>query len=95
MKTHFTDRGIPVLIGEYRAGVKPARLGLAIGGAGAVLEFEHVEGRAADRSVLQSAHERVVVDERSRTLLEKDLPMTDLILDRGVRRLLGSRDARP
>ncbi|WP_457445319.1 cellulase family glycosylhydrolase [Roseateles sp. P5_E4] len=25
---YFTDRGIPVLIGEYRAGVKPASLGL-------------------------------------------------------------------
>ena len=25
---YFTDRGIPVLIGEYRAGVKPSSLGL-------------------------------------------------------------------
>ena len=28
MKTHFTDRGIPVLIGEYKAEIKPSNLGL-------------------------------------------------------------------
>ena len=31
----------------------------------------------------------LLVDERSRTFLEKDVPMSDLILKRGVRRLLG------
>jgi carboxyl-terminal processing protease len=32
----------------------------------------------------------LVVDERVRTFLEKDAPIDDLILDRGVRRLLGN-----
>ena len=31
----------------------------------------------------------LLVDERSRTFLEKDVPMSELILKRGVRRLLG------
>ena len=31
----------------------------------------------------------LLVDERSRTYLEKDTPMTELILRRGIRRLLG------
>ncbi|HBL29924.1 MAG TPA: hypothetical protein DD490_24055, partial [Acidobacteria bacterium] len=34
----------------------------------------------------------LLVDERSRTFLEKDVPMTDLILKRGVRRLLGGEE---
>jgi carboxyl-terminal processing protease len=34
----------------------------------------------------------LLVDERSRTYLEKDVPMTDLILKRGVRRLLGGEE---
>jgi carboxyl-terminal processing protease len=34
----------------------------------------------------------LLVDERSRTFLEKDVPMSDLILRRGVRRLLGGEE---
>jgi hypothetical protein len=32
------------------------------------------------------------VDERSRTYLEKDVPMSELILRRGIHRLLGTED---
>jgi carboxyl-terminal processing protease len=34
----------------------------------------------------------LLVDERSRTFLEKDVPMSELILKRGVRRLLGGEE---
>ena len=46
-------------------------------------------GRTRSRSS-ESLKPDVLVDERARTFLEKDAPIDDLILERGVHRLLGT-----
>ena len=83
------------LVGERTFG-HAGRQGAAELSNGGRLFYTEAFYTGPDRKALhESLRPDVVVDERSRTLIEKDLPMTDLILDRGVRRLLGSRDARP
>jgi carboxyl-terminal processing protease len=47
------------------------------------------------KPLLEPLRPDLLVDERSRTLPEKDVPMAELILKRGVHRLLGGEGARP
>ena len=83
------------LVGERTFG-HAGREGVAELSSGGRLFFTEAFYTGPDGKPLQEAlRPDVVVDERSRTLLEKDVPMTDLIVDRGVRRLLAGKDARP
>ena len=83
------------LVGERTFG-HAGRQGAAELSKGGRLFYTEAFYTGPDGKPLQEAlRPDVVVDERSRTLLEKDLPMSDLILERGVRRLLGSGGARP
>ena len=82
------------LVGERTFG-HAGRLGTADLSTGGRLLFTEAFYTGPDREPLQEALKPdLLVDERSRTYLEKDVPMSELILRRGVRRLRGE-DAEP
>ena len=77
------------LVGERTFG-HAGRLGTADLSSGGRLLFTEAFYTGPDREPLQEALKPdLLVDERSRTYLEKDVPMTELILRRAVRRLRG------
>jgi carboxyl-terminal processing protease len=77
------------LVGERTFG-HAGRLGTADLSTGGRLLFTEAFYTGPDREPLQEALKPdLLVDERSRTYLEKDVPMTELILRRAVRRLRG------
>ena len=82
------------LVGERTFG-HAGRLGTVDLTSGGRLLYTEAFYTGPDREPLQDALKPdLLVDERSRTYLEKDVPMTELILRRGVRRLQG-QDAEP
>ena len=82
------------LVGERTFG-HAGRLGTADLSSGGRLLFTEAFYTGPDREPLQEALKPdLLVDERSRTYLEKDVPMTELILLRAVRRLRG-QDTEP
>lgn len=77
------------LVGERTFG-HAGRLGAADLSTGGRLLFTEAFYTGPDREPIQeSLKPDLLVDERSRTYLEKDVPMSELILRRGVRRLRG------
>jgi carboxyl-terminal processing protease len=77
------------LVGERTFG-HAGRLGTAELSNGGRLLFTEAFFTGPDKAPLKDALKPdLLVDERSRTYLEKDVPMTELILRRGIRRLLG------
>ncbi|HET9227074.1 MAG TPA: S41 family peptidase [Thermoanaerobaculia bacterium] len=77
------------LVGERTFG-HAGRLGAADLSTGGRLLFTEAFYTGPDREPIQEALKPdLLVDERSRTYLEKDVPMSELILRRGVRRLRG------
>jgi C-terminal processing protease CtpA/Prc len=77
------------LVGERTFG-HAGRQGVADLSSGGRLLFTDAFYTGPDNKPLKEALKPdLVVDERSRTYLEKDVPIGDLILKRGVRRLLG------
>ncbi len=77
------------LVGERTFG-HAGRLGTADLSNGGKLLFTEAFFTGPDKAPLKdSLKPDLLVDERSRTYLEKDVPMTELILRRGVHRLLG------
>jgi carboxyl-terminal processing protease len=78
------------LVGERTFG-HAGRLGTAELSSGGRLLFTEAFYTGPDKAPIQDALKPdLLVDERSRTYLEKDVPMSELILRRGVRRLLGN-----
>ena len=78
------------VFGQLAAG----RQGAAELSTGGQLLFTEAFYTGPDKQPLnESLKPDLLVDERSRTYLEKDTPMTELILRRGVRRLLGEDTA--
>ena len=81
------------LVGERTFG-HAGRQGSAELSTGGQLLFTDAFYTGPDKLPLnESLKPDLLVDERSRTYLEKDTPMTELILRRGVRRLLGEDTA--
>lgn len=77
------------LVGERTFG-HAGRLGTAELSNGGRLLFTEAFYTGPDKEPIKEAIKPdLLVDERSRTYLEKDVPMSELILRRGVRRLLG------
>jgi carboxyl-terminal processing protease len=77
------------LVGERTFG-HAGRLGTADLSNGGKLLFTEAFFTGPDKAPLKDALKPdLLVDERSRTYLEKDVPMTELILRRGIHRLLG------
>jgi len=77
------------LVGERTFG-HAGRQGVADLSSGGRLLFTDAFYTGPDKKPLKEALKPdLVVDERSRTYLEKDVPIGELILKRGVRRLLG------
>ena len=77
------------LVGERTFG-HAGRQGSADLSSGGRLLFTEAFYTGPDKKPLNEALKPdLLVDERSRTYLEKDTPMSDLILRRGIRRLLG------
>lgn len=77
------------LVGERTFG-HAGRLGTAELSNGGRLLFTEAFFTGPDKAPLKEALKPdLLVDERSRTYLEKDVPMTELILRRGIHRLLG------
>jgi carboxyl-terminal processing protease len=77
------------LVGERTFG-HAGRLGTAELSNGGRLLFTDAFFTGPDKAPLKEALKPdLLVDERSRTYLEKDVPMTELILRRGIHRLLG------
>lgn len=77
------------LVGERTFG-HAGRLGTAELSNGGRLLFTEAFFTGPDKAPLKDALKPdLLVDERSRTYLEKDVPMTELILRRGIHRLLG------
>jgi len=77
------------LVGERTFG-HAGKLGTTALSTGGQLLFTEAFYTGPDKApIREGLRPDLVVDERSRTYLEKDLPMDELILDRGVRRLLG------
>lgn len=77
------------LVGERTFG-HAGRQGMAELSTGGRLLFTEAFYTGPDKKPLnEGLKPDLVVDERSRTYLEKDIPINDLILRRGVRRLLG------
>ena len=77
------------LVGERTFGYA-GRQGSADLSTGGRLLFTDAFYTGPDKQPLnQELTPDLLVDERSRTFLEKDVPMSELILKRGVRRLLG------
>ncbi|HYU35405.1 MAG TPA: S41 family peptidase [Thermoanaerobaculia bacterium] len=80
------------LVGERTFGYA-GRQGSADLSSGGRLLFTDAFYTGPDKHPLnQELTPDLLVDERSRTFLEKDVPMSDLILKRGVRRLLGGEE---
>lgn len=80
------------LVGERTFG-HAGRLGTAELSNGGRLLFTEAFFTGPDKAPLKDALKPdLLVDERSRTYLEKDVPMTELILRRGIHRLLGTED---
>ena len=78
------------LVGERTFGYA-GRQGMAELSTGGRLLFTEAFYTGPDKQPLREALKPdLLVDERSRTYLEKDVPMTELILKRGVQRLLGT-----
>jgi C-terminal processing protease CtpA/Prc len=76
-------------VGERTFG-HAGRQGVADLSSGGRLLFTDAFYTGPDKKPLKEALKPdLLVDERSRTYLEKDVPIGDLILKRGVRRLLG------
>jgi C-terminal processing protease CtpA/Prc len=81
------------LVGERTFG-HAGRQGAAELSTGGQLLFTEAFYTGPDKLPLnESLKPDLLVDERSRTYLEKDTPMSELILRRGVRRLLGEDTA--
>jgi carboxyl-terminal processing protease len=81
------------LVGERTFG-HAGRQGLADLSSGGRLLFTDAFYTGPDKKPIKEALKPdLQVDERSRTYLEKDLPIGELILKRGVRRLLGEESA--
>ena len=81
------------LVGERTFG-HAGRLGTAELSNGGRLLFTEAFFTGPDKAPLKDALKPdLLVDERSRTYLEKDVPMSELILRRGVHRLLGDDEA--
>jgi C-terminal processing protease CtpA/Prc len=77
------------LVGERTFG-HAGRLGTADLSNGGKLLFTEAFFTGPDKAPLKEALKPdLLVDERSRTYLEKDVPMSELILRRGIHRLLG------
>lgn len=77
------------LVGERTFG-HAGRLGTAELSNGGRLLFTEAFYTGPDKAPIQEALKPdLLVDERSRTYLEKDVPMSELILRRGIRRLRG------
>ena len=77
------------LVGERTFGYA-GRQGTAELSSGGRLLYTEAFYTGPDKKPLREALKPdLLVDERSRTYLEKDVPMTELILKRAVRRLLG------
>jgi carboxyl-terminal processing protease len=77
------------LVGERTFG-HAGRLGTAELSNGGRLLFTEAFFTGPDKAPLKDALKPdLLVDERSRTYLEKDVPMSELILRRGIHRLLG------
>jgi carboxyl-terminal processing protease len=77
------------LVGERTFG-HAGRLATAELSTGGQLIYTDAFYTGPDRAPIQeSLKPDLLIDERSRSYLEKDVPMGDLILQRGVRRLLG------
>ena len=77
------------LVGERTFG-HAGRQGTADLSSGGRLVYTEAFFTGPDKAPLnESLKPDLLVDERSRTFLEKDVPIDDLILKRGVRRLLG------
>jgi carboxyl-terminal processing protease len=77
------------LVGERTFG-HAGRQGMADLSSGGRLLFTDAFYTGPDKKPLkESLKPDLLVDERSRTFIEKDVPMGELILKRGVRRLLG------
>jgi carboxyl-terminal processing protease len=82
------------LVGERTFG-HAGRQGVAELSTGGQLHFTEAFYTGPDKQPLnEGLKPDLLVDERSRTYLEKDTPMTELILRRGVSRLLG-QEAQP
>lgn len=80
------------LVGERTFGYA-GRQGSAELSTGGRLLFTDAFYTGPDKQPLNEALKPdLLVDERSRTYLEKDVPMTELILKKGVRRLLGGEE---
>jgi carboxyl-terminal processing protease len=80
------------LVGERTFGYA-GRQGSADLSSGGRLLFTDAFYTGPDKQPLnQELTPDLLVDERSRTYLEKDVPMSELILKRGVRRLLGGEE---
>ncbi|HEX3129458.1 MAG TPA: S41 family peptidase [Thermoanaerobaculia bacterium] len=80
------------LVGERTFG-HAGRLGTAELSNGGRLLFTEAFFTGPDKAPLKDALKPdQLVDERSRTYLEKDVPMSELILRRGINRLLGNQD---
>lgn len=80
------------LVGERTFG-HAGRLGSAQLSSGGRLLFTDAFYTGPDRKLLnESLKPDVLVSERSRTYLEKDVPLSELILRRGVRHLLGKEE---
>jgi carboxyl-terminal processing protease len=77
------------LVGERTFG-HAGKLGMTELSSGGQLLYTEAFYTGPDKApIREGLKPDLLVDERSRTFLEKDLPLRDLILDRGVRRLLG------
>jgi carboxyl-terminal processing protease len=80
------------LVGERTFG-HAGRLGTAELSNGGKLLFTEAFFTGPDKAPLKDGLKPdQLVDERSRTYLEKDVPMSELILRRGINRLLGNED---
>jgi C-terminal processing protease CtpA/Prc len=78
------------LVGERTFGYA-GRQGMAELSTGGRLLYTEAFYTGPDKKPIREAiRPDLLVDERVRTYLEKDVPMTELILRRGVQRLLGS-----
>jgi carboxyl-terminal processing protease len=83
------------LVGERTFG-HAGRLGTVDLSSGGRLLYTEAFYTGPDREPLQDALKPdLLVDERSRTYLEKDVPMSELILRQGVRRLRGEATTEP
>lgn len=77
------------LVGERTFG-HAGKLGMTELSSGGQLLYTEAFYTGPDKApIREGLKPDLLVDERSRTFLEKDLPLYEIILDRGVRRLLG------